>query len=127
MSTNTAAKQQRAQPPSRTQPSTKGHDGKRRRNRAILSCLSCHGSKRMCDRKRPTCARCTELGLFCIYEVDDPNQRLNTQDRSSRLLKRAAELEGEIEEVRFEPFGPGPERHRLTITRRGLPQRRESS
>ncbi|KAE9391535.1 hypothetical protein BT96DRAFT_1001255 [Gymnopus androsaceus JB14] len=100
MSTNAAAKQQRAQPPSRTQPPTEGNDGKRRRNRAILSCLSCHGSKRMCDRKRPTCARCTELGLYCVYEVDDPNQRLNTQDRGSRLLKRVAELEGEIEELK---------------------------
>jgi hypothetical protein len=71
-----------------------------------------------CDRKRPACARCTQLGLvrmfrsgaksiyrsftktgLCVYEVDDPSQRTDTQDESSRLLKRVAELEGVIREV----------------------------
>ncbi|CAK5276530.1 unnamed protein product, partial [Mycena citricolor] len=35
---------------------------KRRRNRTTHSCLHCHTTKRMCDRKRP-CSRCTRLGL----------------------------------------------------------------
>jgi len=62
----------------------------RRRNRTTQSCLNCHTSKRMvwmlcdvcgkhefksvsfqCDRKRPACARCTQLGLvryfFCLF------------------------------------------------------------
>lgn len=73
-----------------------------------------------CDRKRPACARCTQLGLvsttailfrdqsddypghqtgLCVYEVDDPTQRSDTQDESARLLKRVAELEGVIREV----------------------------
>ncbi|KAE9386914.1 hypothetical protein BT96DRAFT_927882 [Gymnopus androsaceus JB14] len=100
MSTNATAGQQKAQPPSKTPPPTEGSDGKRRRNRAILSCLSCHTSKRMCDRKRPNCTRCTELGLLCVYEVDDFCQRLNIQEGSSVLLKRMTELEAEIEELK---------------------------
>ncbi|KAK0460983.1 uncharacterized protein EV420DRAFT_1266806 [Desarmillaria tabescens] len=87
---------------------------KRRRNRTTQSCLNCHTSKRMasilsldccCDRKRPACARCTQLGLtgLCVYEVDDPNQRPDTQDESSRLLKRVAELEGVIRELKNKP------------------------
>ena len=54
-----------------------------------------------CDRKRPACARCTQLGLtgLCVYEVDDPTQRSDSQDESARLLKRVAELEGVIREV----------------------------
>lgn len=39
-----------------------GDHRKRRRNRTTQSCLNCHTSKRMCDRKRP-CGRCTQLGL----------------------------------------------------------------
>ncbi|KAK0484371.1 hypothetical protein EDD18DRAFT_1083564 [Armillaria luteobubalina] len=78
---------------------------KKRRNRTTQSCLNCHTSKRMCDRKRPACARCTQLGLtgLCVYEVDDPNQRSDTQDESSRLLKRVAELEGVIRELKNKP------------------------
>ncbi|KAE9389665.1 hypothetical protein BT96DRAFT_1003017 [Gymnopus androsaceus JB14] len=97
---STSARKARA--PSEPQPPTRGNDCKRRRNRPILSCLSCHTSKRMCDRKRPTCARCTEMGLtgHCVYEVDESSQHLNTQDRCSRLRNRVAELEGEIEELK---------------------------
>ncbi|EPQ57256.1 hypothetical protein GLOTRDRAFT_17704, partial [Gloeophyllum trabeum ATCC 11539] len=73
---------------------------KRRRNRTTQSCVNCHTSKRMCDRKRP-CGRCTQLGLtgLCVYEVDDPNQKHDDQDEKSRLQKRVAELEGVIREV----------------------------
>lgn len=39
-----------------------------------------------------------QTGL-CVYEVDDPNQRSDAPDESSRLLKRVAELEGVIREV----------------------------
>lgn len=58
----------------------------------------------MCDRKRP-CGRCTQLGLtgLCVYEVDDPNQRNDLQDESSRLRKRVAELEGVIRELKNKP------------------------
>ncbi|KDR75848.1 hypothetical protein GALMADRAFT_156783 [Galerina marginata CBS 339.88] len=86
-------------------PAPDGDHRKRRRNRTTQSCLNCHTSKRMCDRKRPACARCTQLGLtgLCVYEVDDPNQRTETQDESSRLLKRVAELEGVIRELKNKP------------------------
>ncbi|KAE9391612.1 hypothetical protein BT96DRAFT_1060114 [Gymnopus androsaceus JB14] len=102
----------KAQAPSERQPATRGNDYKRRRNRAILSCLGCHTSKRMCDRKRPKCTRCTEMGLtgHCVYEVDESSQRLNTQNRFSILRNRVAELEGEIEELKNKQ-NPSPEQH----------------
>ncbi|TFK44751.1 hypothetical protein BDQ12DRAFT_717903 [Crucibulum laeve] len=103
MSSETAARKKRNN--SETTPAPDGDHRKRRRNRTTQSCLNCHTSKRMCDRKRPACARCTQLGLtgLCVYEVDDPSQRSDTQDESSRLLKRVAELEGVIRELKNKP------------------------
>ncbi|KAH7909325.1 hypothetical protein BJ138DRAFT_237650 [Hygrophoropsis aurantiaca] len=85
-------------------PAPEGDHRKRRRNRTTQSCLNCHTSKRMCDRKRP-CGRCTQLGLtgLCVYEVDDPSQRSDIQDEGSRLRKRVAELEGVIRELKNKP------------------------
>ncbi|THH30783.1 hypothetical protein EUX98_g3406 [Antrodiella citrinella] len=77
---------------------------RKRRNRMTQSCLNCHTSKRMCDRKRP-CGRCTQLGLtgLCVYEVDDPNQRNDLPDEQIRLQKRVAELESVIRELKNKP------------------------
>ncbi|KAH9083371.1 hypothetical protein EDB83DRAFT_8733 [Lactarius deliciosus] len=77
---------------------------KRRRNRTTQSCLNCHTSKRMCDRKRP-CGRCIQLGItgLCVYEVDDPNQRTEAADDKTRLQMRVAELEGVIRELKNKP------------------------
>ncbi|KAJ7497354.1 hypothetical protein FB451DRAFT_228081 [Mycena latifolia] len=77
---------------------------KRRRNRTTQSCLNCHATKRMCDRKRP-CSRCTQLGLtgLCVYEVDDPARQSDAQDESSRLLNRIAELESVVRELKNKP------------------------
>ncbi|KAJ7099874.1 hypothetical protein C8R43DRAFT_854717, partial [Mycena crocata] len=71
-----------------------------RRNRTTQSCLSCHATKRMCDRKRP-CSRCSQLGISgnCVYEVDDPNRQSNEQDDGARLMNRIAELEEVIREA----------------------------
>ncbi|KAJ7113815.1 hypothetical protein C8R44DRAFT_589921, partial [Mycena epipterygia] len=70
-----------------------------RRNRITQSCLNCHATKRMCDRKRP-CSRCCQLGLTgnCVYETDDPSTH-GKQDERTRLISRIAELEGVIREV----------------------------
>ncbi|TRM69912.1 hypothetical protein BD626DRAFT_20387 [Schizophyllum amplum] len=86
------------------EPPAEGDHRKRRRNRTTQSCLNCHTSKRMCDRKRPACGRCTQLGLtgHCIYEVEDPAQRAES-DENSRLLKRVAELETVIRELKNKP------------------------
>ncbi|KAF9058784.1 hypothetical protein BDP27DRAFT_1432293 [Rhodocollybia butyracea] len=94
---------EKSKPPG--QPVVDSGHRKRRRNRTTQSCLNCHTSKRMCDRNRPACARCTQLGLsgLCVYEVDDPTQRSDTQDESSRLLKRVAELEAVIRELKNKP------------------------
>ncbi|KZT11027.1 uncharacterized protein LAESUDRAFT_693551 [Laetiporus sulphureus 93-53] len=80
---------------------------RKRRNRTTQSCLNCHTSKRMCDRKRP-CGRCTQLGLtgLCVYEVDDPSRKCSSgdsQDEQSRLQKRVAELESVIRELKNKP------------------------
>ncbi|KAH7927114.1 hypothetical protein BV22DRAFT_1193828 [Leucogyrophana mollusca] len=85
-------------------PTTDVDHRKRRRNRTTQSCLNCHTSKRLCDRKRP-CGRCTQLGLtgLCVYEVDDPSQRSDMQDEGSRLRKRVAELEEVIREMKNKP------------------------
>lgn len=104
MSSDTSSRKKRTTSEVST-PAPSGDHRKRRRNRTTQSCLNCHTSKRMCDRKRPACARCTQLGLtgLCVYEVDDPNQRSDAQDESSRLLKRVAELEGVIRELKNKP------------------------
>lgn len=83
---------------------SEGDHRKRRRNRTTQSCLNCHTSKRMCDRKRP-CGRCTHLGQtsICVYEVDDPSKRTDVQDESSRLRQRVAELEGVICKLKNKP------------------------
>ncbi|KAF8908516.1 hypothetical protein CPB84DRAFT_1766812 [Gymnopilus junonius] len=78
---------------------------KRPRNRTTQSCLSCHAAKRMCDRKRPACSRCIQLGQtgYCAYEVDDPFQSMSADDETSRLLKRVAELEEVVRELKNKP------------------------
>ncbi|CAK5267883.1 unnamed protein product [Mycena citricolor] len=75
---------------------------KRRRNRTTHSCLNCHATKRMCDRKRP-CTRCVQSGMasHCTYQTDaavgfDPTPK---HDKSA-LLARIAELERMVEELR---------------------------
>ncbi|KAK7057139.1 hypothetical protein R3P38DRAFT_2839523 [Favolaschia claudopus] len=77
---------------------------KKRRNRTTQSCLNCHTTKRMCDRKRP-CSRCTQLGLtgLCIYEVDDPNRKPKHPDEKWRMQNRIAELEVVIRELKNKP------------------------
>ncbi|KAJ6519151.1 hypothetical protein C8R45DRAFT_851828 [Mycena sanguinolenta] len=87
--------------------STEGDHRKRRRNRTTQSCLNCHTTKRMCDRKRPTCSRCLQLGISanCVYEIDDPNRPANKtkEDGGVRLMNRIAELEGVIRELKNKP------------------------
>ncbi|KAJ7117651.1 hypothetical protein C8R44DRAFT_199559 [Mycena epipterygia] len=80
-----------------------GEHRKRRRNRTTQSCLNCHATKRMCDRKRP-CSRCSQLGISgnCVFEVDDPN-RQGKEDEDGRLMSRIAELEGVIRENKPHP------------------------
>ncbi|KAH9985993.1 hypothetical protein BJV74DRAFT_547151 [Russula compacta] len=82
-------------------PSTGAGEGsckKRRRNRITRSCLQCHASKRMCDRKRP-CTRCAQHGItrFCVYEVDDPSKRLEAVDMT-HLQKHVDKLKGVVRE-----------------------------
>ncbi|KIY73106.1 hypothetical protein CYLTODRAFT_449311 [Cylindrobasidium torrendii FP15055 ss-10] len=98
-----------------------GDHRKKRRNRTTQSCMNCHSAKRMCDRKRPACARCVQLGIVntisvfyrllgltliqsgdCVYEVDDPNQRAGF-DENARLVKRISELETVVRELKHKP------------------------
>ncbi|TCD69807.1 hypothetical protein EIP91_006120 [Steccherinum ochraceum] len=113
--TATATSTRKKKTPSDTVKRSAEDDHRRkRRNRMTQSCLNCHTSKRMCDRKRP-CGRCTQLGLtgLCVYEVDDPNQRNELPDEQIRLQKRVAELESVIRELKNKPHprwaqGGGP-------------------
>ncbi|KZT72072.1 hypothetical protein DAEQUDRAFT_705714 [Daedalea quercina L-15889] len=108
MSVELQARKKRSAADSVKQRTTPEDDHRRkRRNRTTQSCLNCHTSKRMCDRKRP-CGRCTQLGLtgLCVYEVDDPSRRIpsgDSQDEKCRLQKRVAELESVIRELKNKP------------------------
>ncbi|KAJ6464643.1 hypothetical protein C8R47DRAFT_1156019 [Mycena vitilis] len=94
----------RNSPKAATAPTDVDHR-KRRRNRTTQSCLNCHATKRMCDRKRPCCTRCLQLGISgnCVYEVDDPNRQAGKQAEGSRLMNRITELEGVIRELKNKP------------------------
>ncbi|KAF8216711.1 hypothetical protein K438DRAFT_1559411, partial [Mycena galopus ATCC 62051] len=74
-----------------------------RPNRTTQSCLNCHTTKRICDRKRPTCSRCSQLGISgnYVYETDDPNRPANRtkEEGGTRLINRIAELEGVTREM----------------------------
>ncbi|KIL00703.1 hypothetical protein PAXRUDRAFT_129276 [Paxillus rubicundulus Ve08.2h10] len=83
-------------------PAPDGDHRKRRRNRTTQSCLNCHTSKRMYARAYRKLKSSQQTGL-CVYEVDDPSQRSDAQDESSRLRKRVAELEGVIRELKNKP------------------------
>ncbi|KAH8080262.1 hypothetical protein BXZ70DRAFT_640837 [Cristinia sonorae] len=102
--TASAASRKKKTPSDPTKRSPEDDHRRKRRNRMTQSCLNCHTSKRMCDRKRP-CGRCTQLGLtgLCVYEVDDPNQRNELPDEQIRLQKRVAELESVIRELKNKP------------------------
>lgn len=58
----------------------------------------------MCDRKKP-CGRCVQLGItgLCVYEVDNPSHRADSEDDGSRLRQRVAELEGVIRQMKNKP------------------------
>ncbi|KAJ7783241.1 hypothetical protein B0H16DRAFT_1496065 [Mycena metata] len=82
-----------------------GDHRKRSRNRTTQSCVNCHQTKRACDRKRP-CSRCIQFGLtgLCVYEVDDPARKSTaTEDETTRLQNRIAELEEVIRELKNKP------------------------
>ncbi|KAK7025024.1 hypothetical protein R3P38DRAFT_3533190 [Favolaschia claudopus] len=91
--------------------SADGDHRKRRRNRTTQSCLNCHTTKRMCDRKRPACSRCSQLGVSgnCVYEIDDLKRAANKtkEDEGARLMNRIAELEGFIRELKRKPSPTG--------------------
>ncbi|KAJ7203948.1 hypothetical protein B0H12DRAFT_474374 [Mycena haematopus] len=104
--------------PSKSAAPVEGDHRKRRRNRTTQSCLNCHTTKRMCDRKRPTCSRCSQLGISanCVYEIDDPNRPANKtkEDNGIRLMNRIVELEGVIRELKNKPR-PVPDRTSPTL------------
>lgn len=45
----------------------------------MLSCLACRVRKLKCNRARPACARCVELGRDCAY----PKRKRKPSDRKS--------------------------------------------
>jgi len=48
-----------------------GEDGvKRKRKRTFRSCAQCRASKARCSGGRPTCARCIQRAVTCVYDED---------------------------------------------------------
>lgn len=43
-----------------------------KRPRKKYTCVQCARSKRKCDKKRPTCSRCEQLGISCTYDEKEP-------------------------------------------------------
>ncbi|KAJ3220718.1 hypothetical protein HDU81_011221, partial [Chytriomyces hyalinus] len=42
-------------------------------------CLLCRSDRKKCDKRKPTCGRCTQLGARCVYAPKDiPLQNLNS-------------------------------------------------
>ncbi|KAJ7056160.1 hypothetical protein C8F01DRAFT_1234147 [Mycena amicta] len=104
-------------PPEKSSKAPVGEDDhrKKRRNRTIQSCLNCHATKRMCDRKRP-CSRCAQLGLTgtCVYEVQvdggesnvvqhESAPRPQPGEDSAKMRARIAELESFVRELKNKP------------------------
>ncbi|KAK3348734.1 binuclear zinc transcription factor [Lasiosphaeria hispida] len=85
-------------PASNLQEQTTGDGGHQILRTSLLSCLQCRDRKIKCDRKKPCCMRCANLGYECVF----PGSRQKpTAKRSnvSELETRLARLEGKMEEI----------------------------
>jgi len=65
---------------SHTVPPTSEH--KRKKERYILSCLTCRGRKVSCDRKYPVCGRCVKGGVaaYCTYKNRNSSGDIEGED-----------------------------------------------
>jgi hypothetical protein len=41
--------------------------------REVQTCLRCRESKRRCDKTKPTCSRCHQAGVLCVYDLTHGN------------------------------------------------------
>lgn len=44
-----------------------------KQSREVTTCVRCRSSKRLCDKSKPSCTRCTRGGVQCSYEKDYPD------------------------------------------------------
>lgn len=79
-------------------------DTKKRRQATGVACLQCRSGKVKCDGARPSCARCSELGEQCQFDVPEGVSRAGRM----KLLKKeslstAEEMERIIHALRTTP------------------------
>ena len=55
--------------------------------RRIGACEACRGSKTNCTRTKPSCKRCTQRGLDCVYrtKVENTSEASVAGDASSEM------------------------------------------
>ncbi|KAK0726156.1 fungal-specific transcription factor domain-containing protein [Lasiosphaeris hirsuta] len=100
LSLNTVAHQPASghTPASNLQGQTTGDEGRQILRTSLLSCLQCRDRKIKCDRKKPCCVRCANLGYECVFPG---SRQKSTVKRSnvSELETRVARLEEQMGEI----------------------------
>lgn len=64
-----------------------------KRNRISFSCLGCRKRKSKCDRKKPSCSKCTRLDVSCLYDTE----RQPTPRKPTKGAETISELQKELE------------------------------
>ena len=49
-----------------------------RRKRLTASCKTCRSTKTKCSGESPACARCAEKGIYCSYDADRRNHKVQS-------------------------------------------------
>ncbi|AAS52323.1 ADR404Cp [Eremothecium gossypii ATCC 10895] len=65
-------------------------------------CIPCRKCKTKCDKLKPTCSRCAELGLYCGYDIEkqlteDPSDKIQKLEGLERELEYWKEKTRELE------------------------------
>ena len=64
-----------------------------KRNRPVVSCLSCRSRKSKCDREHPTCGTCKVNGITCVYRSNPKDgSKSSAQDRLTQLENLVLQL-----------------------------------
>ncbi|KAF5723948.1 oleate-activated transcription factor 1 [Fusarium mundagurra] len=64
------------------------------RRQALNACEACRKRKTKCDEKKPTCARCTRLGLECMYiETVAAKKNLSIEELTGTLKRMDEKLD----------------------------------
>ncbi|QLG73139.1 hypothetical protein HG535_0E02230 [Zygotorulaspora mrakii] len=64
----------------------------KKRNRISFVCQACRRSKTKCDREKPTCGRCAQHGIPCIYDVEKQSAPKNPS-KDAKIARLERDLE----------------------------------